>query len=578
MYICTYFRKIQSIMARKIYITAAFFALAMMVNAQSWLKTLRNENEDIIDSIVVAEADKGWADYLNMYSYHIYYHQPLTHKNPDGEQFQLRATLVVRKNKSVATTPMQVFFSGYDIHKYNWDNPSYYVGQGSIATDFFELSNHLKSNVLSCEHRYFGGSLPKNGNQRMEYCTAEEAAADFHALINAIKKVFKGKYIISGISKGGTTTFLQHAFYPDDADVYVPYVAPLCDTPDDARVMRYYKSHGWDKNMHKRINDIQREMLTQPEVYKFVGEWQKTYNPSWTTLVNKQTFLNKVGVLDFETHMNMSREDVNNMLDNIDSMKKTLLQRGYSNAYLLANIAFYGTLDTKTCWEWLLNQANTRANTASDTASAYPIPANAEERKVPVPFSIASNIYDNSVTAYYYQAVSELGSFGYDFHAILGDEYAELADSINAVWRKSNNNSIYTTMSYFKPVKYDSSLRDMVIEKTKHSTKPIIFLFGEDDAWTGGGLPEECYNNETTFKVILSRQNHSACISNALFSERNNAWSLIDDAMSGKLVSDIKSVGNDSHDSAIYNLNGQRVKVMERGKIYIVNGKKVIKN
>jgi len=36
-----------------------------------------------------------------------------------------------------------------------------------------------------------------------------------------LKKVLKGKWVMSGVSKGGITTLLQHAFYPEDMDVFV---------------------------------------------------------------------------------------------------------------------------------------------------------------------------------------------------------------------------------------------------------------------------------------------------------------------------------------------------------------------
>ncbi len=563
-------------MTRKYYLTACLIICTLTAHAQAWLNTLCRE--DIIDSIVVVQSDKGWADYLNMQSYHIYYHQPLTHQKPDGEQFQLRATLVLRKNRSVATTPMQVFISGYNIHEYNWNNPSYYVGDGGANNDYFELATHLKANVLSLEHRYFDGSLPDKGYQRMEYCTAEEAAADFHALLEAMKQVFRGKYVISGISKGGTTTFIQHALYPDDADLYVPYVAPLCDTPDDARTMQYYKANAWNEELRQRVDAIQREMLTDPDVYKKVSEWTKYYNPSWSTRKHKQNFLHNVGVLDYEAHKNMSRDQVKDLLDKIDSMKALLMEHGHTSSYLWANMVFYGTMDTNTCWQWMLDMAGTRA------AGQSPIPPNTLHNKVPVPFTTDSKVprpftidskdFDKSMTAYYYQAVHELGSFGFDFHTILDDDgYAALADSLNSIWREAGNNSIALNMPYLKTVTYDASLRRKVIERTRQATKPIIFLFGGDDAWTGGALPDECYNNETTFRLVLPGQNHAACINRASAADRKEAWALIDDALAGRLTNGINHVTPTPHDGTLYNLSGQRIRTVQHGQLYIQHGR-----
>ena len=553
-------------LTRNTLLTLCLLVCTLAVQAQSWLNTLRND--PIIDSVVVVASDKGWADYLNMQSFHIYYHQPLSHQEPDGEQFQLRATLVVRKNKSLVTTPMQVFISGYDIHEYNWDNPSYYVGEGSANSDYFEIANHLKANVLSVEHRYFDGSMPAKANQRMEYCTAEEAAADFHALIEATKKVFRGKYVISGISKGGTTTFLQHALFPDDADLYVPYVAPLCDTPNDARTMQYYKANAWDEELRHRINAIQREMLTNPDIYKQASEWTEYYNPSWSTLQHKQKFLYNVGILDFEPHMHLSRDEARDLLDKIDSMKALLMKHGYPESYLWANMAFQGLLDPEACWQWLLDTPDTRA------VGRCSVPPNRQEYKVPLPFTISSKDFDKTITGYYYQAAHELGNFGFDFHTVLDEDgYAVLADSLNTVWTQSGNHSLKLNMPYLKTVTYDPTLRNKVVECTRQATKPIIFLFGGDDAWTGGALPDECYNNETTFRLILPNQNHGASISQASFADRSQAWSLIDDALAGKLTNGINRGTPAPHHDTLYNLSGQRISTVQHGQLYIQHGK-----
>lgn len=551
---------------RNTFLTLCLLVCTLVAQAQSWLTTLRND--PIIDSVVVVTSDKGWADYLNMQSFHIYYHQPLSHQEPDGEQFQLRATLVVRKNKSLVTTPMQVFISGYEIHEHNWDNPSYYVGEGSANSDFFEIANHLKANVLSLEHRYFDGSMPTKANQRMEYCTAEEAAADFHALIEATKKVFRGKYVITGISKGGTTTAIQHALFPDDADLYVPYVAPLCDTPNDARTMQYYKANAWDEELRRRINAIQREMLTNPDIYKQSSEWTKYYNPSLSTLQLKQEFLYNVGVLDFDTHMHLSRDEVRDLLDKVDSMRALLMKQGHTSSYLWANMAFQGILDPEACWQWLLDTPETRAD------GRQSVPPYRQEYQVPLPFTVSSKDFDKSITAYYYQAAHELGNFGFDFHTILDDDgHADLADSLNTVWNQSGNHCIRLKMPYLKTVTYDASLRNKVVECTCQASKPIIFLFGGDDAWTGGALPDECYNNETTFRLVLPNQNHAACISQASVDDRSQAWNLIDDALAGKLTNGItRNTRTPRHDMP-YNLSGQRISTVQHGQFYIQHGK-----
>ncbi len=58
------------------------------MRAQSWLDQLRRQ--EIVDSIVRL-ADQTPLPASPYCSYMIYYHQPLQHENPSGEQFRLRA-------------------------------------------------------------------------------------------------------------------------------------------------------------------------------------------------------------------------------------------------------------------------------------------------------------------------------------------------------------------------------------------------------------------------------------------------------------------------------------------------------
>lgn len=57
--------------------------------------------------------------------------------------------------------------------------------------------------------------------------------------MEAMKKVFKGKWALSGGSKGGFAVAVQQAFYPDDADCYVSYCAPFLNYEHDTRMQEY---------------------------------------------------------------------------------------------------------------------------------------------------------------------------------------------------------------------------------------------------------------------------------------------------------------------------------------------------
>lgn len=61
-------------------------------------------------------------------------------------------------------------------------------------------------------------------------------------------------------SKGGQTTLLYRTFYPDDVDISVPYVAPLCYGVEDGRHEPFLHKVSTPEN-RKIIEDFQLEAL-----------------------------------------------------------------------------------------------------------------------------------------------------------------------------------------------------------------------------------------------------------------------------------------------------------------------------
>lgn len=121
-----------------------------------------------------------------------------------------------------------------------------------------ELSELLDANMIFVEYRYFLESTPEPKD--WQYLTAENSADDLHAVRNAFKSIYPGKWIATGISKGGQTTLLYRTFYPDDVDISVPYVAPLCYGVEDGRHEPFLRKVSTPED-RKRIEDFQLEVL-----------------------------------------------------------------------------------------------------------------------------------------------------------------------------------------------------------------------------------------------------------------------------------------------------------------------------
>ena len=69
--------------------------------------------------------------------------------------------------------------------------------------------------------------------------------------------MYKGKWIATGISKGGQTTMFYRCFFPDDVDISVPYVAPLNRSVEDGRHEDFLQNKVSTKENRQRVLDFQ---------------------------------------------------------------------------------------------------------------------------------------------------------------------------------------------------------------------------------------------------------------------------------------------------------------------------------
>ena len=176
--------------------------------------------------------------------YVTYFTQPLDHRHPEKGSFRQRVI----------------------VSHVGFDRPTVIVTEGYGAAYALrsqyreELSKLLNANMIFVEYRYFLESTPEPKD--WQYLTAENSADDLHAITTAFKNIYPGKWIATGISKGGQTTLLYRTFYPDDVDISVPYVAPLCYGVEDGRHEPFLHKVSTPEN-RKIIEDFQLEALKQ---------------------------------------------------------------------------------------------------------------------------------------------------------------------------------------------------------------------------------------------------------------------------------------------------------------------------
>ncbi len=121
-----------------------------------------------------------------------------------------------------------------------------------------EIEKVFDANNLNIEHRYFGKSIPDP--EQWEYLTLEQATADLHVINELFRNVYKGKWLSTGISKGGSTTMYYKYFFPADIDLAIPYVGPINNSRADTRLYAFLDTMG-PKVCRDKIKQFQLFLL-----------------------------------------------------------------------------------------------------------------------------------------------------------------------------------------------------------------------------------------------------------------------------------------------------------------------------
>jgi hypothetical protein len=270
--------------------------------------------------------------------YVTYFTQPLDHDRPELGSFRQRVII----SHIGFDRPTVIVTEGY--------------GAGYALSPRYreELSKMFNTNMIFVEYRYFLESTPNPRD--WQYLTAESSADDLHAVRQALKDIYPNKWIATGISKGGQTAMLYRTFYPNDVDITVPYVGPLCYGVEDGRHEPFLRQVGTEDERRK-IEDFQLEVLKR-----------------------KSTLLPR-----FEKHCQEKKYEFNASIEEI-----------YDYSVLEYSFAF---------WQWGTPVSTIPANNASDDEIYKHFMAISE------PSYFAKGGGNES---FFVQAARELGYYGYD--------------------------------------------------------------------------------------------------------------------------------------------------------------------
>lgn len=193
-----------------------------------------------LPNVVEAKEIKDEAGFSGRYI--LKFQQPLDHSNPSKGRFTQR---VIVMDQGI-DRPTLLVTEGY--------------GAGYAAGPYYnnELSTYFNTNIVFVEHRFFQESTPEPCD--WQYLRDRDAMADLHEVVSSLKQLYGKKWISTGISKGGQTCMEYRSYYPDDVDVSVPYVGPVCYGVVDGRHEPFLRQVGTAAE-RKMIENFQLAVL-----------------------------------------------------------------------------------------------------------------------------------------------------------------------------------------------------------------------------------------------------------------------------------------------------------------------------
>ena len=200
--------------------------------------------------------------------------EPLDHKNPAAGTFKHYVYLSHTDTKM----PTVLVTEGYNA------NPRTY-----------ELSKILKGNQVQVEYRFYGKSRPDT--IPWQYLKNDQAIEDYHKLVTKLKRLYTGKWIAAGISKGGETVLIYKSKYPWDVNVAVAYVAPLINGLEDKRTSVHINTVG-SAACRAKIAEFQRNTLkNRDSILGEIVNYAATKNMTFTELSVEEAL--EYAVLEF---------------------------------------------------------------------------------------------------------------------------------------------------------------------------------------------------------------------------------------------------------------------------------------
>lgn len=368
------------------------------VLAETGLFTDIKENPD---PDVMQRKAEGTLDYQSQYS--MFITQPVNHDQPGGDTFKQKVCILFRGYDR----PTIMVIAGYSFEGFN---------------DAEDIGMNLNANMVFVEHRNYGESYTNDAGQ-WKYQTAAQTSADLHAVYQALKPIFKGKWMSTGLHKSGEASMYYAYYYPNDMDLAAAFCSPFQVALADKNIGEYIFNEMSTEALRKLMKEHVRWALTDGEegAYQLVCDKYKEKGipaPSFTEFVFNV----------FDSFLTVYQHELPNMHQElIEEMTKD------ENTFVVA----------------ICN-------------------------------NIMVNRYSENYYTYWVDVAKEQGYLdpGYWYFADLLEGTSFKVEDVLATWMKEEDLWLLK--------QYDNSLHvDMRENFFLNSPIPLLFYYSHDDSWTG---------------------------------------------------------------------------------------------
>lgn len=324
----------------------------------------------------------------------------------------------------------------------------------------------LNANEIVVEHRYFSLSRPDSVDWK--YLTVANAAADHHRIIELLKEIYnKSKWITTGISKGGQTALFHRTFYPDDVDATLAYVAPLNFSDEDLRVYEFLENVGTSE-CRERIFEFQKMVLENRD--ESLEAFEKA--------AKRKDLTYSVG-----------------------------LEKAFELMVLEYSFAF---------WQWGTTPCEEGSIPGDKTKAKDWI----EHIDRVAGLDWVSDQGIKRVEPFFYQAMTEIGMYGYDL-----EPFGELIVALD-------DNTFSFTCPEGNICSYNPETMEKVDHYVRHEAENVMLIYGEWDAWSAtavqwSGIPG-------VVKIVKPEGSHRTRIINLPEDQRKFAVKTLRDWMNIK--------------------------------------------